>query len=66
MLQRINPELNIKLLRIIHIDKEFKETTYDLPYLKKDVEKMLLAYKKDLITENYRATGKMNGDPKKL
>jgi ATP-dependent exoDNAse (exonuclease V) beta subunit len=66
MLQRINPELNVKLLRIIHVDKDFKETTYDLPYLKKDIEKMLLSYKKDLIIANARLTGKTVGDPKKL
>jgi hypothetical protein len=59
MLQKINPEFNIKLLRIIHIDGNDKQTLYDLPYLKDEVERMLKHYKKTLKIEHYRETGEL-------
>lgn len=58
MLQRIDPELEVKLLRICHVDGEGKETLMDLEYLKDDVEKLLKHYKKEIITQHYRNTGK--------
>lgn len=48
MLQVLHPEFNIKGLKLIHIDREQKETEYELPYLKDDVERMLKHYKKQL------------------
>ena len=58
MLQRINPEFNVKLLRICHVDGAGNETLMDLEYLKDDVEKLLKHYKKELCIDYYRATGK--------
>ena len=51
MLQRINPEFNIKLLRLLHIDGEGVETDYDVPYLKDDVERLLKHFKRTLKAE---------------
>lgn len=45
MLQKINPEYNIKGLILIHFDHEGNITTYQLDYLKEDVERMLAYYK---------------------
>lgn len=58
MLQRINPEFNIKLLRIIHINVEGEKTFIDLPYRKVEVEKLLKHYKKELAVDYFRETGK--------
>lgn len=41
MLQKINPDFNIKRLFIYHFAHDNKETLYEVPYLKDDVEKML-------------------------
>ncbi len=49
MLQKINPEFRIKYLGIIHYDHDNNVTEYEIPYLKKDVERMLKDYKKKLI-----------------
>ncbi len=57
MLQKVNPEFNIKLLRIMHIDGEGIETMYDLPYVKDDIERMLKHYKKYLKVKHFRDTG---------
>jgi hypothetical protein len=59
MLQQINPEFNIKLLRIIHVDREGNETLYDLQYRKEDVKKLFKHYEKQIIIEHYRKTGKL-------
>ena len=61
MLQRINPKWNIKLLRIIHIDGDDKETFYDLDYLKDDVDKLMKHYKKQTRVDTFRSTGKIIG-----
>lgn len=45
MLQKINPDFNIKGLILVHFDHEGNITTYQLDYLKSDVEKMLAFYK---------------------
>ena len=50
MVQQINPELNIKELKLIHIDRTGKQTIYDLEYRKDDVEKMIKHYAKQLRT----------------
>ncbi len=48
LLQQINPEFNIKLLKLIHIDHNNKQTDYELEYMKERVEIMLKHYKKQL------------------
>ena len=42
---QFNPEYNIKGLTIIHYDHNDNVTTYQLDYLKSDVERMLAYYK---------------------
>lgn len=59
IIQKINPEFKIKLLRILHVDGEGKETIYDLDYKKEEVNRMLAHYKKSLKVAHYRATGEM-------
>lgn len=51
MVQQINPELNIKELKLIHIDRTGKQTVYDLEYRKNDVERMIKHYAKQLKTK---------------
>lgn len=55
MLQKINPEFIIKDLIINHYDHEGNNTLYHCDYLKKEVERMLLQYRKDLILNNRRS-----------
>lgn len=55
MIEKSNPELNIKALMIIHYDHDGGCTTYECDYLKKDVETMLSFYKKQLMNEEFRA-----------
>ncbi len=45
MLQKINPEYNVKGLILVHYDHNGNVTTYQLDYLKSDVERMLAYYK---------------------
>lgn len=54
MLQKINPNFIIKDLVLVHFDHNDKQTVYHCPYLKKEVEKMLTHYKKELILEEKR------------
>lgn len=51
LLQTLRPEFVIKGLKLIHIDREQKETEYEVPYLKDDVERMLKHYKRQLKIE---------------
>ena len=51
MIQQINPELNIKDLKLVHIDRKGKQTVYDVKYLKDDVERMIKHYSKQLKTK---------------
>lgn len=46
LLQKTNPKYKCKRLFIVHIDREGKETEYEIPYLKDEVEKMIRHYKK--------------------
>ena len=46
MINRINPEFNIRGLIIIHYDHVGNTTTYKLDYLKTEVERMLKHNKK--------------------
>lgn len=47
LLQKINPKFKIKKLIIHHIDHDNNETEYECPYLKDEVERMLLHYRKE-------------------
>lgn len=49
MLQQINPEFNIKLLQLLHVDGDGNESQITVDYLKDEVERMLKFYKKELI-----------------
>ena len=49
MVQKLNPEYEIKDLIIVHINHDGKETIYHIDYLKNEVEKMLAHYKKSLL-----------------
>lgn len=55
MLQKINPNFIIKDLIINHYDHDGNNTLYHCDYLKKEVERMLLQYRKDLILNNKRS-----------
>ena len=58
ILQQINPEFVIKDLIIVHYDHSGNETIYHCDYLKKEVERMLCFYKKELILEQQKAKRK--------
>lgn len=58
MLQKLNPNFNIKDLIINHYDHNGNNTLYHCDYLKDDVERMLYHYKKQIILENQRAKRK--------
>ena len=47
MIQKIYPNLKCKKLALIHIDRDFNETEYECPYLKDEVARMLLHYRKE-------------------
>jgi len=51
MIQKLNPDYNIKDLVLIHFDHDGNQTLYHLDYLKSDVEKMLKWHKKQKIRE---------------
>lgn len=47
LLQKINPKFKIKKLIIVHFDHDGNETEYTCDYLKDDVARMLLHYRRD-------------------
>lgn len=47
LLQKINPKFKIKKLAIIHFDHNGNETEYECQYLKEDVERLLVHYRRD-------------------
>lgn len=47
MLEKIKPSLKIKHLYINHFDHDENETEYECPYLKDEVTKMLLHYRRE-------------------
>lgn len=55
MLQKINPDFNIKRLFIYHFDHDGNETLYEVPYLKDDVEKMLKHFAKQQKLEKQKS-----------
>lgn len=54
MLQKINPNFIIKDLILNHYDHNGNNTIYHCDYLKKDVERMLAFYKKEIILEKQK------------
>lgn len=58
MLQKINPNFIIKDLILNHYDHNGNNTIYHCDYLKKEVERMLYFYKKEIIAEKQRAKRK--------
>lgn len=58
MLQKINPDFIIKDLILNHYDHKGNNTLYHCDYLKKEVERMLCFYKKELILEKQKAKRK--------
>ena len=58
MLQKINPDFVIKDLIINHYDHQGNNVLYHCDYLKRDVEKMLLHYKKELALKKHRESRK--------
>ena len=58
MLQKINPEFIIKDLILNHYDHNGNNTIYHCDYLKKEVERMLYHYKKEVILEQQKAKRK--------
>lgn len=55
MLQKINPDFVVKQLILVHYDHEGNETTYNLDYLKEDVERMFSFHKKNEIKKAQKA-----------
>ena len=51
MIQQLNPELNVRELKLIHIDRNGKQTVHPLEYRKDDVERMIKHYAKSLKTQ---------------
>ena len=51
ILQKRNPNFNIKELKLVHSARDGKQTVYDLEYRKDDVERMLKHYAKELKTK---------------
>lgn len=58
MIQKIDPEFNIKLLMLIHYDHDGNTTTYECEYLKSDVERMLGYYKKQIEHDEFKESRK--------
>ena len=54
MIQKLNPEFNIKRLFINHYDHEGNNNIYEVQYLKNEVEKMLKHYAKQLKLEKQK------------
>ena len=48
LLQKINPKFKIKDLMIVHFDHDGNEFEYHCDYLKEDVARMLLHYRRDV------------------
>ncbi len=54
MIQKVNPEFNIKALILIHYDHNDNCTTYECEYLKQDVERMLGYYKNQIEHDEFK------------
>ena len=51
MLQQLNPNIIIKELKLVHIDREGKQTVHECKYLKDDIDRMIKHYAKYLKTK---------------
>lgn len=51
MLKKMRPEFNIKLLRLIHVDRQEKKTFFDVEFLDKECVRLLKNYKRTLMTK---------------
>ncbi len=51
MIQKYNPDFNIKKLMLIHYDHDGNVTEHEVDYLKDSVEKILVDYKKLIVKE---------------
>lgn len=47
MIQQMNPKFKCKKLALIHIDRDGNETEYECQYLKEDIARMLLHYRRE-------------------
>ena len=54
MIEKMNPDFNIKSLVLIHYDHDGGCTTYECEYLKNDVERMLGYYKNQIEHEEFK------------
>ena len=54
MIQKLNPNFNIKGLILVHYGHDGNVTQYKLDYLKSDVERMLAYHKKEVIKQKQR------------
>ena len=55
IMQKINPEFIIDDLVLVHFDHQDNMTVYHVPYLKDEVEKMLIFYKKQSTLDSSKA-----------
>lgn len=55
MIQKLNPNFQIKDLILVHFDHKGNVNQYKLDYLKEEVERMLLFYKKQVIKDIQKA-----------
>lgn len=58
MLQKFNPDFVIKKLLLIHYDHKGNVTEHEVEYLKEDVEKMCMFFKKQHILEDLKSKRK--------
>lgn len=58
MIQKEHPEANIKSLTLIHYDHDGNLTNYECEYMKNDVERMLVYYKKQMEHEEFKKSRK--------
>lgn len=58
MIEQLHPELKCNELVLVHFDHNNNMTTYNMPYLKEEVRKMLDFWKRDSILEAHRAARK--------
>lgn len=54
LIQKENPNFNIKMLVLLHYDHDGNTTTYECEYLKNDVERMLAFYKKQIEHDDFK------------
>lgn len=58
MIEQLHPELKCKELVLVHFDHQNNMTTYQMKYLKSEVEKMLEFWKKEAVLQEHREARK--------